>query len=388
MTSGVGVAGDHAQIVGSYEVPYARRREEGGTVSLLAEAAAGALADAGLDWRDVDGFAVSSFSLAPDHAIDLCWRLGVEANWLMQDPHGGASALNMLQHARAAIAAGDARTVLVLSGDLLRPSDFARLVEEFNMVTEEELAPLDFGGPNALFAMLMQRHMRREGLDRDTYGAVAVAQRRWAQRNPGAVYRGSLGLDDYLAAPTVAAPLCRYDCVPVVSGADALVVVAPDVAARGPRVAIRSVVGSYNGDDQEGDGLAIGLTALTDRLEREAGFPPAAADVAAVYDDYTVMVLIQLAELGLIPDGDLERFARVELLERDRPVNTSGGQLSAGQAGAAGSLHGLVEATRQLRGQAGERQVADARRALVTGYGMILYRYGACANAALLEVEG
>jgi acetyl-CoA acetyltransferase len=97
------------------------------------------------------------------------------------------------------------------------------------------------------------------------------------------------------------------------------------------------------------------------------------------------MVLIQLAELGLARDGDLERYVQVELLEQRRAVNTSGGQLSAGQAGAAGSLHGLVEAVRQLRGAAGERQVPAARTALVTGYGMVLYRYGASAAAAMLE---
>jgi acetyl-CoA acetyltransferase len=378
---------DSAQIVGSGEARYGRRLEGTSTVSLVAEAAAAALADGGLDWTDVDGLAVSSFSLGPDHAIDLCWRLGIEARWLMEDPHGGASALNMLQHARAAIAAGDARAILVLAGDLLGPADFARMVDEFNRATADELAPLDFGGPNALFSMLMQRHMRREGLGRGTYGAVAVAQRRWASKNPGAVYREPLELSEYLQAPMVAPPLCRYDCVPVVGGADALLLVAGDVDARGPRVGVRAIAAAHNYDGQTGDGLATGLASVAVPLAAEAGFPPAAADVACVYDDYTVMALIQLAELGLIPDGDHERFAQVELLERARPINTSGGQLSAGQAGAAGSLHGVVEATRQLRADAGERQVVDARRAVVSGYGMVLYRYGACANAALLEVE-
>jgi acetyl-CoA acetyltransferase len=387
VTAATGIPGG-AHVVGCGEARYGRSLKGTSTVSLLADAAAAALTDAGLGWADVDGVAVSSFSLDPDHAIDLCWRLGIEASWLMEDPHGGASALNMLQHACAAIAAGDARAILVLAGDLLGPADFARLVDRFNRVTAEELAPLGFGGPNALFAMLMQRHMRREGLGRETYGALAVAQRRWAAKNPGAVYRDPLELADYLAAPMVAAPLCRYDCVPVVGGADALLVVAADVEARGPRVGVRALAAAYNHDAQEGDGLTTGLASLVDRLSAEAGFPPAAADVACVYDDYTVMALIQMAELGLIPDGDHERFAQVELLEGGRAINTSGGQLSAGQAGAAGSLHGVVEAITQLRGQAGERQVAGARRALVSGYGMVLYRYGACANAALLEVEG
>ena len=97
------------------------------------------------------------------------------------------------------------------------------------------------------------------------------------------------------------------------------------------------------------------------------------------------MALIQLEDLGFASTSVKDLVAR--LAGRDLPVNTSGGQLSAGQAGAAGGLHGVVEAVTQLRGEAGERQVPDARIALVTGYGMVPYRYGACANAAVLLAE-
>ena len=117
----------------------------------------------------------------------------------------------------------------------------------------------------------------------------------------------------------------------------------------------------------------------------EAGLRPEDVDVASVYDDYPVMVLVQLWDLGFAADGDLERFAREQLEGRRLAVNTSGGQLSAGQAGAAGGMHGLVEAVRQLRGEAGERQVEGAHTAVVTGYGMIAYRYGACSNAVVLR---
>jgi acetyl-CoA acetyltransferase len=106
--------------------------------------------------------------------------------------------------------------------------------------------------------------------------------------------------------------------------------------------------------------------------------------VASVYDDYPAMVLAQLADLGFAPTRDLVRLARF-VADGRWAVNTSGGQLSAGQAGAAGGMHGLVEVVRQLRGGLGERQVAGARLGLVTGYGMLAYRYGACAAAAVLE---
>jgi acetyl-CoA acetyltransferase len=110
---------------------------------------------------------------------------------------------------------------------------------------------------------------------------------------------------------------------------------------------------------------------------------PADVDVALVYDDYPVMVLVQLEDLGF---GDPhETLLRIG--DRSLPVNTSGGQLSAGQAGAGGGMHLLVEAVTQLRGRGGSRQVEGARLALATGYGMVAYRYGACANAAVLEGE-
>jgi len=99
------------------------------------------------------------------------------------------------------------------------------------------------------------------------------------------------------------------------------------------------------------------------------------------------MVAVQAADLGLIADGDVRRWLHRRVLADGWPLNTSGGQLSAGQAGAAGGMHGLVEAVRQLHGRAGERQL-DCRLALVCGYGMVLYRHGACHIAALLERVG
>lgn len=370
-----------AVIAGAGEAPYSRhppRRTK--TQSLLAGAARRALRNAGLDPRAIDGLAVASFSLAPDHAIDLAWKLGLRLRWLMEDTNGGASGINMLQHAVRAVEAGDAEAVLVLAGDCLTREAFAELVAGYNTVTRDYLAPLRFGGPNALFAFLTRRHMARHGLVRQDYGELVLAQREWAARNPAAVYRGRLSMADYLAAPIVADPLSRYDCAPVVAGADALVVTA---GRRRRAVAVRALTASYNGDQQEGDGLETGLAAAA--LWEQAGMGPDDVDLASVYDDYPAVVLIQLEDLGFFDGGEAKRFVAQTIARRRLPLNTSGGQLSAGQAGAAGGLHGLVEAVRQLRGQAGGHQVEGARRALVTGYGMVLYRHGACANAAVLE---
>jgi acetyl-CoA acetyltransferase len=364
----------NARIVAAAESPYTRHPQpEATTEALLADAFLRVLAAAGIERDDVDGLGVASFTLAPDHVADLAWRLGVRPRWLMEDTNGGASALNMLQHAVRAVEAGDAATIVLLAGDRFDGDGFRRLVDSYNRATAEYLAPIPTGGPNAVFAHLTQRYMDARGLAREDFGRLVIAQRAWASRNPGAVYRDPLTMDEYLAAPVVAAPLHRYDCVPVVSGADAIV-----VAARDTGVAVRSLRALHNADGQQGDGLRTGLADIRDALWRDAGFGPDDVDAAYVYDDYPAMALVQLEELGLV--ADLARFLR----ESSLPVNTSGGQLSAGQAGAAGGMHGLVEAVTQLLQQADGRTIG-ARRAVVTGYGMVLYRYGACANAAVLE---
>jgi acetyl-CoA acetyltransferase len=354
-------------------------------MSLLADAARRALDDAGLEPDNVDGLAVASFTLAPDHAVDVAWRLGLRLRWLMDDTTGGAAGLNMLQHARRAVEAGDAEVVLLLAGDSFGPGAFRRLVDGFNSAARDHLAPLPLGGPNALFALLTRRHMAAHGLSRETYGRVVIAQREWARLNPDALHRAPLALRDYLSAPLVADPLGRYDCVPIVSGADALIVTSAARADARPAVAVRALTASFNEDQQEGDGLRTGFAAIAADLWRAAGVAPADVDVVSVYDDYPVMVLVQLADLGFVADGDVARFVDEELATRRRAVNTSGGQLAAGQAGAAGGLHGLVEVVRQLRAQAGARQVEGARIGLVAGYGMVVYRHGACASAAVLE---
>lgn len=375
-----------ALIVGCGESTYTRHPAAGTrTMSVLAQAAEQALDHAGFDPGGLDGLAVSSFSLRPDHAIDLAWRMGLRLSWLMQDTTGGAGGVNMLQHAARAVQAGDANAVLVLAGDHLPRDRFQELVDNYNSATRDHLAPLPFGGPNSLFAMLTQRHADAHQLERSDYGAVVLAQRQWAGGNSGAVYRDPLTLEEYLAAPMVADPLCLYDCVPVVTGADALVVARKGLGDRRPAIAVRAIKLSFNYDDQEGDGLTTGLAALADDLWRSAGAGPHEMDVTAVYDDYPAMVLIQLADLGYAGGSDLHRLIHDQIATRRLALNTSGGQLSAGQAGAAGGLHGIVEAVRQLQGRANGRQVPNARLGVVAGYGMVCYRYGACAGVAVLE---
>jgi acetyl-CoA acetyltransferase len=379
------------RIVAAAQSPYTRHPpperdgEQFRTETVLADAVVRALEQAGLHRDDVDGLGVASFTLSPDHAIDLAWRLGMRLRWLMEDTNGGACGPNLLQHAARAIEAGDAEVIVLVAGDHVPAGDYGELLDNYNRATRDYLAALPFEGPNTLFSFLTQRHMAEFGLERSDYGLVAIAQRRWAARNPGAVYRAPMTMEEYLAAPAVAPPLHRYDCVPPVTGADALVVTSGERAGDRASARVLAVGGSYNRDRQEGDGLHTGLREIAAGVWERAGVGPDDAGVVATYDDYPVMSLIQLADMGFVRDDDVKGWVHDRLgADPPWPHNTSGGQLSCGQAGAGGGMLGLSEVATQLMGRAGERQV-DARIGVAAGYGMVVLRWGAAANMAVLE---
>jgi len=377
-----------AAIIGVGQSAYVRRPAPGqSTHTFIRDAVVAALRDAAVDARDVHGMAVASFSLAPDTAVDLAWKLGLPLRWLLQDTNGGSSAMNMLGHALRGIEGGAADVILLVGGDATGLAGYGRIAANYNIATRDHLAPLGHGGPNGVYALVTSRQMKKYGLAKSDYGQIAIAQRAFAAKNPFAVYRAPLTMAEYLAAPMVADPLSRYDCVPVVAGAQAIVLAHPDRAPRGrAAVGVRAHRASFNYDNQAGDGLRTGISTFAAELWQAAGVAPRDIDVASIYDDYPAMVLAQLDELGMIAGHDLARFCRRDIGEQRRAINTWGGMLSAGQPGGpAGGLNAISEAVLQLQGRAGERQVAGARLAVATGYGMTMYRYGGTAAAAILE---
>src|SRR6516164_7093994 len=219
----------NAAIIGVGQSAYTRRPQPGqSTHTFIRDAVVAALADAAIGPREVDGMAVASFSLAPDAAVDLAWKLGLSLRWLVQDTNGGSSAMNMLGHALRAVETGAASVILVTGGDATGLGGYAKVAANFNIVTQLHLAPLGHGGPNGVYALVTSRQMKTYGLQKSDYGHLAIAQRAWAAHNPHAVYRAPMTMEDYLAAPLVADPLSRYDCVPVVAGAQAIIVAHPD----------------------------------------------------------------------------------------------------------------------------------------------------------------
>jgi acetyl-CoA acetyltransferase len=234
--------------------------------------------------------------------------------------------------------------------------------------------------------MLTQRQMRAFGLTREDYGHLVIAQRAWAAGNPIAVYREPLSMEEYLNGAVVADPLTRYDCPPTSSGASAFVLSTADrcPADRKP-ILIRAIKQCYNYDNQDGDGLRTGLTTIAEDLWNAAGVGPKDMSLGCFYDDYPAVVLAQLNDLRMVPNENIRSFVREQVATRRFPVNTSGGLLSAGQAGGAGGMLGTVEVIRQLQHRAGDRQVPNARFGVATGYGQVLYRYGAATGAVVLE---
>jgi acetyl-CoA acetyltransferase len=349
------------------------------TSDLLFLAAQAALADADLSFADLDGLGIASFTAAPDHSIDLAVRWNIRPTWLMDSSLGGASGNDLLAHAKTAIAQREASTILLVAGDHFAIDDFEKLVRHYNTSAAEDFASMPAAGPNAFFALITQMQMQTLGLQRDDYGQLVVSQRAWAMENPKAAYRDPLTLDEYLAAPIIADPLGRYDCVPVVSGAVAIVV----SANQGP-IRVLAVQAQHNWDGQNTSGLHTGLVEAAPALWQATGRTPSDLDVASIYDDYPAMVVAQLLDAGILSEHQTAASLN-ELLTSKRPaINSSGGQLSAGQAGAAAGLHGIIEIANALLDR-GPLSTHGSTLGLVTGYGMVAYRYGACANASLLE---
>ena len=220
------------------------------------------------------------------------------------------------------------------------------------------------------------------------FGRIAVAQRSNALKNPNALFKKPLTLDEYMAARPVSDPVHLFDCVMPCAGADAFLVMRTERArALGlPHAIVRGAIERHNAYADDPVMVRGGWRMDCDDLYALAGATPADIDFIQTYDDYPVIVMLQFEDLGFCDKGGGPAFVRAHTLTHDGdfPNNTSGGQLSVGQAGAAGGFLGMVEAIRQLTDTAGDRAVPDARLGLVTGFGMVTYDRCLCTGAVIL----
>lgn len=345
----------------------------------------------GLQPADIDGLSVSSFTLAPDSAVGLTQHFGLSPRWLDHIPLGGASGLVGLRRAARAVQNGDADIVVCIAGDTNQPGSFQDLLTNFSRFSQDAAYPYGAGGPNASFALLTDHYMRKYGATREDFGKLCVAQRDNALAFPHALMKKPLKLDEYLAGRLISDPITLFDCVMPCAGAEAFAVLHQNtaVALQVRHARLLSAIERHNAfatdPIQERGGWAVDQAELWSM----AGIAKDAVDFVQTYDDYPVISMMQFEDLGFCAKGEGPEFVRQHgfTTSGSFPHNTSGGQLSVGQAGAAGGSLGLVEAVRQLTGQALGNPVANARIGLVSGFGMINYDRGLCSAAALLAAQ-
>lgn len=377
-------AWDGVVIAGYGEAPYHRRQQEH-VLWYLADSVRRALVDAEIKPSDVDGLSATAFSLPPDNATTLAHHLGLDVRWVHHGVHGGASAIIGVLEAIRAIQAGDAQVVVVVAADAFTVDGHMDLLDRFNRPMRDYLGPYSYGGPNGIFALVQRRHMYEYGTKREQLGALAVAQRRNAAGNDNALLRGPLTLDDYLNARMIADPIGLYDCVLPCAGGGAVVLMAEDLAKeKGIRVIAGGQRHNYLLDEVVV--LDTGFQTFAASLFDQAELGPSDMHFVQLYDDYPIMEVIQLEDLGFCEKGEGGTFVERTNLEFDGtfPVNTGGGQLSAGQCGAGGGIIGLVEGVRQLSCEGGDRQCPTADVGLIAGFGMVGYGRGLSTSALIL----
>ena len=354
----------------------------------LARCLADLLNASGLKKEELDGLSVSSFTLAPDTAIGLTQHLGLSPRWLDHVPFGGASGIVQLRRAARAVQSGDADVVACIAGDTNHVDSFRLTLANFSQFARDAVYPYGAGGPNASFAFLTAYYMRTDGAKREDFGKLCVAQRANALRFAPALFKKPLTLEEYMGARAIAEPLHLFDCVMPCAGADGFLVVSEERAQRLqlPYARLLGTIERHNAFASDPVQMRAGWALDRADLYEQAGVGPPDMDFVCTYDDYPVITVMQLEDLGFCAKGEAPRFIREQSFTWDGsfPLNTSGGQLSVGQAGAAGGSLGLVEALRQLTRRAEGRQVADAKLGLVSGFGMINFDRGLGSGAAIL----
>lgn len=377
-------------IVAFGETPY-HKREPWHPVRYLVEAARQTIEASSLQPEQIDGLAVSSFLMPPENVCTVAEHLGLELTWTMHGAQGGGSSVLQTLRAAEAIERGVAEAILVVSGDAFTVDVHMDLMDRFNPPVRDYIAPYGFGGPNGLFAMIQRRHMHLYGTRAEHFGKISVTQRRHAVLNENALLREPLGLEDYMSARVIADPLRLYDCVLPCGGGGGVLVTNRRLAKQALQKPIGVLAGGEHTNYRPHDPVAIetGLTVFSESLLREVGISHSDIDFVQLYDDYPIMVAIQLEDLGFCSKGDVGTLIeRTDLsIDGDLPLNTGGGQLSCGQPGAAGGILGLVEGVRQLQGLGERHQIDGAKMGLVSGYGMVGFGHGLTSAALVLADE-
>ena len=382
---------DEVAIAVPVTIPYVRHSTRGAHW-FAARALAALLEGSGLEKKGLDGLCFSSFTAGPDNAVAMTQHLGITVRWLDHIPMGGVSGIVALRRAARAVQCGDARVVACIAADTHTLGSFRSIVEDFSQFSRDAVYPYGAGGANASFALLTDYYMRTYGARAEDFGKMCVEQRENARHCPYALLRKPLTIEEYLNARPIAEPLRLFDCVMPCAGAEAFLVMTRRRAAELhlPHAVVLGATECHNPFPDEPIQTRGGWALDREELFSQAGISRHSVDLVQTYDDYPVMSVIQLEDLGFCAKGEGADFIRSHSFTTNGtfPLNTCGGQLSAGQAGTAGGFLGITESLRQVTNTAPGAQVEDARFALVSGFGMMVYDRGLCSGAAILERAG
>src|SRR5688572_8544971 len=352
-----------------------------GPNELCADAILRVLADAGLAREQVDGLVTCNSMAAPllYHAEAMAEYVGISPAYCVSIGAGGGTTFTALHQAASAIANGICRTVVIAMADSLRSG----LTPEGALAVQASSGHPEFERPYgatvpAYYALIARAHMHEFGTTPEQLAAVAVSARQHASRNPAATMREPIGVEDVLRSRTIADPLHLLDCSLVSDGGAAVVLAAAGRARDFPHPPVYLLgVGEGHSHEHISQARSLTTSAAVDSGRRAyamAGIGPGDVDFAELYDCFTPVVIVELEDLGFCAKGEGGPFvAEGCIAPAGRlPVNTHGGLLSHCHPGNPGSMFALTEAVRQIRREAGPRQLARADLALVHGQGGIM----------------
>lgn len=361
---------------------------------LAGEALSMLLESTGIQKDVIDGLSVTtalSEASNPFFAVYMTDALGLTPSWLNYGGIGGCSATGGVARAMSAIRDGMCEVAVVISADA--PSTDWR--SNYGAYRGEFQDPQGVQGPPATFGLLMSRYIHQYGLKPEALGKIAITQREHALHNENGYQklRKPLTMDDYLASRVVSDPLRMLDSVMFCDGANAFLVTTEKMAEKlGIKKVVYPVayaeVTNFNGNQSCPDITESGFTKIGPAVLEKAGMKPGDVRMFQPYDDFTIAVMMKFEAFGFCKRGEGSDFTlRTDLsFKGELPLNTGGGQISAGQPGLASGGLNLAEAVRQMFGEGGTRQVADPRNAVVTGIGVIPYaRNWGVSSAMVLE---
>jgi acetyl-CoA acetyltransferase len=359
--------------VGYGSTEYSRKSEES-QLGHYATAIRAALNQTGLKKKDIHGLSITT-QASPDTAPHVAEQLGFELDWVLNADYGGASGVGAVSRAADAIECGHLDVALLVGGN-----SFDRSVAHQRPLEYQRGNFVDvygYGGPNSLMALIQRLHMENFGTTLEQIGKIAVAQRFNAINNPQALFREPMTMQDYLNSRMISDPIRLFDCVMPCSGAECLILASEEKAQQITDKLVYLVTDAekvhYQVANMLPEKTTFGMKLVGEKIFSEVKRED--IDLFEIYDDYPIAVMIQIEDFGYCKKGDGGKFVDAHDLtyNGDFPVNTGGGELSVGQAGLAGGFLHVVEALRQLRGEADGHQVKKAERALVTGIGWLNY---------------